>query len=255
MILALIRLILIAKMTIFFTVIILISNALGLNQMQALLRGWGKTLTWLFGLEIKIKGEIPQTNGILISNHRSYTDIPIIMGYKACVFLAKAELEYAPLIGWAGRMVKTIFVKRESVESRKHAKTELVNRLKMGYSVMVFAEGTTVKQFDLLPLKPGMFQSAIEGKFPVIPLILEFEDAELAWYGDMDMGKHFLRCFKRWKNTVHLRFASPITEHCLHEHTETESLEKAIALKTQVEDWMKNQISEIQSELNHSKIK
>ena len=62
-------------------------------QMQALLRGWGKTLTWLFGLEIKIKGEIPQTNGILISNHRSYTDIPIIMGYKACVFLAKAELE------------------------------------------------------------------------------------------------------------------------------------------------------------------
>ncbi len=261
MILAFIRLVLIAKMTIFFTVVILISNALRFNQMQRLLRGWGKTLTWLFGLEVKVQGQFPDINGILICNHRSYTDIPIIMGYQACVFLAKAELERAPIIGWAGRMVKTIFVKRESVESRKKAKEELVNRLKLGYSVMVFAEGTTVKQFELLPLKPGMLQSAIEGQFPVIPLFLEFEDEALAWYGDMDMGKHFFRCFCRWKNTVYLRIGTPITHHCQvnapqnisQNDSEKQALEKGIALKNEVEAWMKSQILAIKQELQSVK--
>jgi 1-acyl-sn-glycerol-3-phosphate acyltransferase len=248
MFLAFFRLFFILLFTALIVLVILIVKPFSTSMMLKLMKLWGKLLTWCFGLHLEIKGDVPKDDGILIANHRSYMDIPLIMGFKACVFLAKAELEKAPVIGWAGRHAESIFVKRDSPESRKHAREALVDRLKKGFSVMVFAEGTTTAQYELLPLKLGMFQTAIEGQFPLTPILIEFKEARLPWFGDADAGKHFIKNVGIWRNDAILIFGPTLKAHISQENrnrSHEEITEMAIKLKDEVETWMLNEISEI----------
>ena len=61
-----------------------------------------------------------------------------------------------------------------------------------------------------MPLKPGMFFTAAEEGFPIIPVAVFYEDADLAWVGDDDMAGHFFRNFSKWKTTAHIVFGEPV---------------------------------------------
>ncbi len=156
---------------------------------------WGRSLTWLMNIRLTVEGAPAEGGALLISNHRSYADIPILMGLRPCVFLAKAELRSWPLIGWGAAAARTVFVDRASPESRLSSREELRARLAEGLSALVFAEGTTVPHGELLPLKPGMFHEAAQGGLPIQLVSLELEDPSAAWVGDEPVGRNFARVF------------------------------------------------------------
>ena len=156
---------------------------------------WGRSLTWLMNIRVRVEGAPVEGGALLISNHRSYADIPILMGLKPCVFLAKAELRSWPLIGWGAAAARTVFVDRASPESRLASREELRARLAEGLSVLVFAEGTTVGRGGLLPLKPGMFHEAAQGDLPIQLVSLELDDPRAVWVGDEPVGRNFARVF------------------------------------------------------------
>ena len=156
---------------------------------------WGRSLTWLMGIDLTVDGAPTPRGALLISNHRSYADIPILMGLKPCVFLAKAELRAWPVIGWGAAAARTVFVDRASPESRQASRDALRERLAEGLSVLVFAEGTTVAQGELLPLKPGMFHEAAQADLPIQLVSLRFEDPASVWVGDESVGLNFARVF------------------------------------------------------------
>jgi 1-acyl-sn-glycerol-3-phosphate acyltransferase len=156
---------------------------------------WGRTLTWIMGLELSVEGAPAEGGALLICNHRSYADIPILMGLKPCVFLAKAELRSWPVIGWGAQAARTVFVDRGSPESRQASRDALRARLAEGLSVLVFAEGTTVAQGQLLPLKPGMFHEAAQADLPIQLVSLAFEDPASVWVGDDPVAQNFARVF------------------------------------------------------------
>ena len=170
------------------------------------IQSFGKTLTWTLGIKIKQVGQAPNQTGILISNHRSYADIPVLCGISPVVFLAKAEVKSWPIIGFAARKARTVFVDRKDPQSRENSRTLLRERLGEGFSVLVFSEGTTTERGTLDPLKPGMFHEAAAAKLPIQLVYLEFAENEDSWVDDDPLSRHFFDRFSRWHTYVTVLF-------------------------------------------------
>lgn len=172
-------------------------------------RVWSVLMLWAFGVKVVLHGPKPQV-GLMMSNHQSYIDIWLIPKYAITVFVAKAEVKKMPLVGWGASAVNTVYVDRSSKESRQRTKNEISERIRNGRSVIIFPEGTTGDGNGLLPLKPGMFFNAAEEGFPIIPTVIYYENPDLAWVGDDNMGAHFYRNFTKWSTTAHIMFGEPM---------------------------------------------
>ena len=69
------------------------------------------------------------------------------------------------------------------------------------HSVLVFAEGTTTAQKELLPLKPGMFHEAKSLKLPIQLICVEYKEPADAWTNQGTL-EHFMNRFSRLKTEV-----------------------------------------------------
>jgi 1-acyl-sn-glycerol-3-phosphate acyltransferase len=120
----------------------------------------------LFGEE-----NIPDPPYIITSNHFSYLDPPLVgmICRKDDVnFMAKKELFDSPAIGWWFRLVKCIPVKRgeNSVSSLKAS----IGRLKDGWSVAIFPEGTRAEDGSIGEARRGIGFLIAKAKVPVVPV-------------------------------------------------------------------------------------
>ncbi len=211
LVLLIIRSVVFIVLTLVCTVVALVGSVFGGHRWAlGTQRFWSIVMLKVFGVKTVLHGEKPKV-GLMMSNHQSYIDIWIIPKYAITVFVAKAEVKKMPLVGWGASAVNTVYVDRSSKDSRKRTKDEIASRLKNGRSVIIFPEGTTGDGNGLLPLKPGMFFTAAEEGFPIIPVAIFYENPDLAWVGDDNMGAHFFRNFSQWSTTAHVIFGEPIT--------------------------------------------
>ena len=161
-------------------------------------------------IAIDRRGEIPAQGVLLVSNHRSYVDIAVIGSHLPCTFLAKRELKSWPVLGWAATTARTVYVSRDSASSRRESREAVGRKLSAGISFVVFPEGTTAAS-GLLPFKPGIFKTAADGGFPVVPVAIEYDDRDASWIGDDTFIDHFMRTFGRHKTAVRITFGEPIS--------------------------------------------
>lgn len=155
-------------------------------------QGWAKSMLRRTGVHVERRGAVPAAPAILVANHRSYLDIPVLAAAAPSVFLAKHEIAGWPVLGNAGREIRTIFVDRQDRSSRKAALARIRQALRSGLSVTLFPEGTTTRGPGLLPFRPGVFYLACEERVPVIPVAVCYDDPELAWVDDDPFLEHFL---------------------------------------------------------------
>jgi 1-acyl-sn-glycerol-3-phosphate acyltransferase len=198
-------------LTLACTIVALLGSIIGGHRWAlGMQRFWSVVMLKVFGVKTVLHGSKPKV-GLMMSNHQSYIDIWIIPKYAITVFVAKAEVKKMPLVGWGASAVNTVYVDRGDKNSRAATKNEIAERIRKGRSVIIFPEGTTGDGDGLLPLKPGMFFTAAEEGFPIIPTAIFYEDPELAWVGDDNMGAHFFRNFTKWSTTAHVVFGEPMT--------------------------------------------
>jgi len=153
----------------------------------------------LLNLKLKVIGTPPETTGVIMSNHRSYIDVIMMPSKNPYVVVAKKEVRSWPVIGRAAAAIGTMFVDRDSPESRANTRMGIQERLEKGTSVLIYPEGTTFEGPGILPFKPGMFRTCAEAGFPVIPVAVEYKDKSMAWIGDDTFVPHFLRAFGHWR--------------------------------------------------------
>ncbi|MEH0020605.1 MAG: lysophospholipid acyltransferase family protein [Desulfobacter sp.] len=159
-------------------------------------RQWASTLVRGLDIRISLEGRIPGHGALVVSNHRSYLDIVVILSHMDAAFLAKAELRSWPVFGYAAQKGNTVFVDRSDAQSRSKARQDLADRICQDISVVVFPEGTTFKGPGLLPFKNGIFHMAAERDIPVVPVSITYGNPDAAWVGDDFFVPHFLRIFK-----------------------------------------------------------
>ncbi len=167
---------------------------------------WAKRSCKNFGMELEITGEICQPLPyVLVSNHRSYLDILIILSISPTTLLAKAEVRKYPLIGWAAKVGGTLFVDREDRQSRQLAVKQLADALEQQICVALFPEGTTHNDPGIHEYKIGSFRVAAENNYPVIPVAIVYESDVYHWYiKEQALLPHLFQALKQKKFKVRL---------------------------------------------------
>jgi 1-acyl-sn-glycerol-3-phosphate acyltransferase len=108
----------------------------------------------LLGLLIAILGAVgalPPPGALVLSNHQSYLDIVGLGALSKSFFMAKAELGGWPLLGLGTRLAAIPFVLRDNAVSGALVILETEKRLRHGFGMVVFPEGTTSAGRQPLP--------------------------------------------------------------------------------------------------------
>lgn len=136
---------------------------------------WGRILTWLVPLRVEVEGmeQIdPERSYVVVANHQSQFDIPVIYGWIGLDlrWVAKAELGRIPFMAAGCRAIGHVFIDRSDPDRASQAIGRAVSRLRQGTGLMFFAEGTRSRSGALMPFKKGAFRVAVEQKLPVLPV-------------------------------------------------------------------------------------
>ena len=169
----------------------------------------------LFGLRVVVRGTPPAGEpALVLANHVSWLDIPVVGSLGPLSFVAKAEVAGWPGIGFLARLQRTVFIDRARKTHTAVVNRTVAGRLARGDTIVLFAEGTTGDGNRVLPFRSSLVGAAraalTEGgleRIQLQPLAIAYvrrnglpvtrrERPEIAWYGDMDLAPHiaaFLR--------------------------------------------------------------
>lgn len=161
------------------------------------MRVWGWCMLIVLGVVVRCNSFPKVSRFILMPNHRSYIDIFLVAALKPTTFVAKAELRKWPVIGFAMRVNRMIFVQRDNLRSMIDTMSQLKEAFANGVSVTVFPEGTTFEGPGLRPFKAGSFKMAAESGVSVVPAAIEYRNRNDAWVGADTFIAHFFR--QMWK--------------------------------------------------------
>ena len=112
---------------------------------------------------------------VLAVNHTSYLDALVLLSlldYRGYAFVAKREFRDNLIMRALLSGFGTQFIERFDVaKSAEHA-NELAEAAKRGISLIVFPEGTLIRNTGLMDFRTGAFQAAAQAGIPVIPIAL-----------------------------------------------------------------------------------
>jgi 1-acyl-sn-glycerol-3-phosphate acyltransferase len=135
---------------------------------------------------------------ILIGNHPSvFEDLGMPALFKAR-FLAKAELKHWWIVGRISIAVRTLYVKRDSRESRQATKELLQECLLNKENIALYPEGGCKGRRIHLPFQYGVFEIAIKTGVNIIPVFLHYEAQQAFEWRDNESLIHKL--WEIWKS-------------------------------------------------------
>jgi 1-acyl-sn-glycerol-3-phosphate acyltransferase len=139
-------------------------------------RTWTKWALIVCRIRLTVKGMEhvdPYGNYILVSNHASMFDIPVLMNtFPHVRIMFKKELSYIPFWGWALRWGHHIMVDRSKGSEAMKSLDRAAKAIGEGGQVLLFAEGTRTRNGKLLPFKRGAFSLAAKSGIPIVPIAI-----------------------------------------------------------------------------------
>lgn len=115
----------------------------------------------LLGVRVRVEGELAKGAPVLlIANHASWMDIPVISAAAPVSFVAKQEVAGWPFVSWLAKLQRTVFVDRKRRTSVGGTANEMIERLGAGDNLVLFAEGTSSDGGRVLPFKTSLLAAA-----------------------------------------------------------------------------------------------
>lgn len=138
-------------------------------------RRWVQAVLWTCGIRVRAEGlenVDPRRPCIFMSNHQSVFDIAALMitAPTSIRFVAKRELAWIPLFGWALALSGHVLIDRGNRARAIERLQRAAERIRAGTSVIVFPEGTRSPTGRLGDFKKGGFHLAIAAGVPVVPV-------------------------------------------------------------------------------------
>jgi 1-acyl-sn-glycerol-3-phosphate acyltransferase len=142
---------------------------------RKLARFWGTYLCRVCGVDVSTRGGegVAWTHPLIVmANHQSYLDIPVLYAALPEPFgmLAKQELFRLPVFSAAMRGMRCVPIdrgnRRQSFESLRRA----ADQVRSGKSIVVFPEGTRSADGCIQELKKGPFYLAEMARVPIVPV-------------------------------------------------------------------------------------
>ena len=193
-----------------------------------------RQLCRLLGVRLHIEGELtPGTPTLLLANHVSWLDIPVMSAMAPVSFVAKREVGTWPMVRTLARLQRTVFVDRERKLTVGATTSEIEQRLDAGDAVVLFAEGTSNDGNRVLPFRSALIgaagvdqprkgaQAGAALRLEVRTLALaythrhgipldRFQRHDIAWYGDMDAASHAWQLLGLGPIDAEIRISDPV---------------------------------------------
>jgi 1-acyl-sn-glycerol-3-phosphate acyltransferase len=224
-----------------------LSLTLPLMPLQAaLIRAWPKGARhlphWyhrrvcrLLGVRVTVEGELARGAPVLlVANHASWMDIPVISAAAPVSFVAKKEVAGWPFVSWLAKLQRTVFVDRTRRTSVGGTANEMIDRLAAGDNLVLFAEGTSSDGARVLPFKTSLLAAAKPTRG--IGTVTDIEPASgavvqtlaivytrlhglpiaradrplVGWYGDMELPGHVWALLEAAPLDVTVRLGPPV---------------------------------------------
>ena len=125
---------------------------------------------------------VPMTGGVIVaSNHASYFDPPLLAGAvpRELYFLAKEELFRIPLFGALIRSVNSLPIRRGVADLS--GLTRAMEKLRGGAALLMFPEGSRMRDGELHPARPGVGMMAVHADVPIVPVYVSNSHRENEW--------------------------------------------------------------------------
>lgn len=145
---------------------------------------WARGLMYLVPAKLTVYGEenLPlHPSYIVVSNHLSLMDIPILYGWLDLdlKWVMKKELRKVPLIGGGCALLGHIFIDRSNRAEALRQLEDVKRELEPGISILFFPEGSRSRDGTLKRFKNGAFLMAKDLDLPILPITLTNADTIL----------------------------------------------------------------------------
>jgi lyso-ornithine lipid O-acyltransferase len=163
------------------------------------------------GVRVRLHGEFSTAPiQLIVANHVSWLDIPVLGSLKPMTFLAKKEVGDHRIGREIAALQGVVYVDRRRRTLIPEVNAGMVREMRAGSPVVLFAEATTGDGNRLLRFRSSHFeairlaaQGDNEGQAVVQPVFLDYsrlaglpvsrgQRPRVAWYGDMTFLPHFL---------------------------------------------------------------
>ncbi len=188
----------------------LVAVAIGGRSTMKVAQLWQRIACFLIGIRVTVTGKPAGDRPLLLlSNHNSWLDIPILAGVAPVSFIAKKEVEGWPLVGLLAKAQRSVFVDRERRHATGEKADEVAGRLSKGDIMVLFAEGTSSDGNKVLPFRSALVGSAQRaiadgGTATVQPVAIAYQKMLglplgrqhrplVAWYGGTSLIPHLKR--------------------------------------------------------------
>lgn len=182
---------------------------LGARGRRTLPRAFHRGVCRLIGVRVTVHGALAGEAGrLLVANHVSWLDIPVLSAVAPVSFVAKAEVARWGMVGTLARLQRTVFVDRTRRAAASPAVTQIAGRLARGDTIVLFAEGTSSGGARALAFRSTLLGAVVaepgrgaSAPPPVRPVAIVYralnglpvgrpERPRIGFFGDMDMQRH-----------------------------------------------------------------
>ena len=148
---------------------------------------------------------------LIVANHVSWLDIPVLASLEPMSFLAKKEVGDRRVGRELAALQGVVYVDRQRRSAIPSVNARMAEAMRAGCAVVLFAEATTGDGNRLLRFRSSHFEAARlaagtdnEGPAVIQPVYLHYSSIaglplarslrpRIAWYGDMRFLPHFLQ--------------------------------------------------------------
>jgi 1-acyl-sn-glycerol-3-phosphate acyltransferase len=181
------------------------------------------------GVSVRLHGSpLRAARRLIVANHVSWLDIPVLGSLEPMTFLAKKEVGAPALGGRLAWLQGLILVDRQRWRAIPAVNAEMARAMGRGEPVVLFAEATTGDGNRILRFRSSHFEAvrqaageASGGDAMVQPVFLDYsrlaglrvgrrERPLFAWYGDMAFLSHFWRFLRAGGLRCDVYFGQPI---------------------------------------------
>jgi 1-acyl-sn-glycerol-3-phosphate acyltransferase len=137
----------------------------------------------LSGWEVRNAGVIPREGGLIVaSNHISFWDPPLVGSAlpRGPWFLAKEELFSTPVLGPVIRSVQAIPIRRGTADLSGMARA--IDLLRRGEALLMFPEGSRMRDGELHPARPGVGMMAVTADVPIASCYISGSNRQKEWW-------------------------------------------------------------------------
>ena len=210
------------------------------NICHILIQYWAKRLLRILRIKITLSGEVlkflSKDTYLIVSNHISWLDIPVIFSLKPITFVSASDVKTWPIIGMLAKISGAIFIDR----TRKSSLVEVIQAMNHHFknekqSICIFPEGITSNGYQVLPFKSNLFQSAFESNKLLLPLSIKYKENNVltnrtSFHGSTTLFQSFKRVAKSNLIEVVVDIGHPVKPAQSRKDLSLK-IQKAIALK------------------------